>query len=406
MKVAILSDFHLGFAEGRERSEECFEQASQALQLALESKAELIIHAGDLFDDDVPSQETWEKTFKVFAPLKKAKASSPVVKEKEGRRQEFNFSHVPMVAIHGTHECRGRDFKNALEVLESAGVLVHLHAATAAIGDLVVHGLSGIPEKKALDALKLWNPKPLPGKKNVLVLHQSLKDFLPFDDEMIASISLADLPSGFDLIVNGHLHWSDEQDLNGKKFILPGSTVMTQMKKLESERQKGIFLWDSESGSTEFKVLPNQRKFFYKKLEFKEAGLEQVLGVIEKELSLLLSESFEQKPVVKIKLKGTLAKGLKQSDLSLKPIIDKFGKKAIVAIDRNFTDVSFAKKLEELRVLQKSKKSITALGLELLEKNLAQTSFKNAFDPREFFELLSAGKVDEVVERLSGSQKV
>ncbi len=406
MKAAILSDFHLGFAEGRERSEECFEQASQALQLALESKAELIIHAGDLFDDDVPSQETWERTFKLFAPLKAAKASGLVVKEKDGKKQEFNFSHIPMVAIHGTHECRGRDFKNALEVLESAGVLVHLHAATASIGDLVVHGLSGIPEKKALDALKMWNPKPLPGKKNVLVLHQSIKEFLPFDDEMIASISLADLPSGFDLIVNGHLHWSDEQDLNGKKFILPGSTVVTQMKKLESERQKGIYLWDTESGSTEFKVLPNQRKFFYKKLEFKEAGLEQVLGELEKELSALLSKNFEQKPVVKIKLKGTLAKGLKQGDLSLKPIVEKFGGKAIVSIDRAFTDVSFAKKLEELRALQKSKKSITALGLELLEKNLSQTSFKNAFDAREFFELLSAGKVDEVVERLSKSQKV
>ena len=404
MRVAILSDFHLGFAEGRERSEECFKQASQALKLALEGGAELIIHAGDLFDEDVPSQETWEKTFKVFAPLKTAKATAVVVKEKDGKKQEFHFPHIPLIAIHGTHECRGRDFKNALEVLESAEVLVHLHAATASMNDLVVHGLSGIPEKKALDALKMWDPKPLPGKKNVLVLHQSITDFLPFDDEMIASISLADLPAGFDLIVNGHLHWSDEQDLGGKKFILPGSTVMTQMKKLESERQKGIYLWDTESGATEFKVLPNQRKFFYKKLEFKEVGLETVLGEIDKELSALLSGSFEQKPVVKIKLKGTLAKGLKQSDLSLKPIVDKFGEKAIVAIDKNFTNVSFAKKLEELRAMQKSKKSITSLGLELLEKNLAQTSFKNAFDPREFFELLCAGKVDEVVEKLSDRQ--
>ena len=57
---------------------------------------------------------------------------------------------------------------------------------------------------------------------------------MPFDeDESIASLSLADLPNGFDLIIDGHLHWTNEQKLEGKRFLLTGSTIFTQMKNLE-----------------------------------------------------------------------------------------------------------------------------------------------------------------------------
>jgi len=401
MKLAILSDFHLGFAEGTERENECFEQAQQALQLAVDAKAELVLHAGDLFDDDVPSQETWERTFRLFSMLKGVKASAKIVREKEGKKEEFVFSHLPMIALHGTHEFRGKNLKNAIEVLESAGLLVHLHAATASVEDLVVHGLSGVPEKKALDALRMWNPCPVEGKKNLLMLHQSIKDFLPFDDEMIASISLSDLPEGFSLIVNGHLHWQSDEKMQGKRLIMPGSTVITQMKRLEAEKEKGIFVWDSSLNTLEFKPLPNQRKFVYKKLEFKEAGQEEIFGAVEKALESAIDGNFLQKPLVKIKLKGTLAKGVQQSDISFSKLLEQYGEKAIVSIGREFSAVSFAKKLEELRELQKSRKSIASMGLELLEKNLAQTDFKNAFDAREFFDLLEAGKVDEVVEKLS-----
>ncbi len=406
MKVAILSDFHLGFAEGTERASECFDQAGQALKLAIENKAELILHAGDLFDDDVPSQETWEKTFRLFSMLNKAPADATVVKEKQGRQEEFGFSHIPLIAIHGTHECRGKGFKNALEVLEAAGILVHIHAATASFNGLVVHGLSGVPEKKALDALKMWDPKPIDGKKNVLMLHQSIKDYLPFDDEMIASISLADIPRGFDLAINGHLHWTSQEDLNGSRFIMPGSTVLTQMKRLESEKEKGIFIWDTESDSLEFVSLPAQRKFLFFKHKLEGATQELVEKAIESSMKEVLSNQFEQKPLVKIKLKGSLAKGLRQSDISLSKVLEPFCEKAIVFVDKEFETISFAKKLEELRAMQAGKKSISAMGLDLLEKNLAQTSFKNAFDVREFFQLFAEGKVDDAVERLSkNSQK-
>ncbi|MBN2067917.1 MAG: metallophosphoesterase [Candidatus Diapherotrites archaeon] len=410
MRIAIASDFHIGFGKGTEREQEAFEQAKQAFELALKEKADLLLLAGDLFDSDVPSQEAWLEMFKLFSVLRGQKQSEicKVKKIKNEKVENFLFSTIPVIAIAGTHEFRSKDFKNALDVLQEAGCLVYLHAAKAELelsGEkVVVQGLSGVPEKKALDALKMWGPKPVQGATNIVLLHQSIKEFLPFDDEMIASIALADLPSGFDLIVDGHLHWSSQENLEKKRFIVPGSTVITQMKKLESTKPKGIFLFESKENKLQFIPLPEQRQFLFEKLEFREARAEQIREAIGKRLSGLLSNA-KGKPLVKLKLKGSLAKGLTQADLDLREIRENFRENCIIAIDADFEQASFKQKLQELREAQLGKKSIAAMGFDLLEKNLQETQFKNAFDVKRIFDLLANNEIDKAVEVLSESKK-
>ena len=57
MRIAIFSDTHIGFGKGTARNEEAFEQAKQAFELAIKEKADLILLAGDLFNEETPSQE-------------------------------------------------------------------------------------------------------------------------------------------------------------------------------------------------------------------------------------------------------------------------------------------------------------------------------------------------------------
>jgi len=332
MKIAIFSDTHIGFGKGSKRSTEAFDQAKQAFELALSEKADLILLAGDLFNEAIPSQTAWLEMFKLFSLLRKSGSEKSIVQwEKAGKKEDFYFSHVPVISIAGTHEFRSKDFKNALEVLQQAGCLVYLHAATAFFekgGEkIAVQGLSGVPEKKALDALKMWDPKPVQGASNIILLHQSIKEFLPFDDDMIASIGLADLPSNFDLIIDGHLHWASDKNLETKQFLVTGSTVVTQMKKLESKKPKGVFFFDSVSKKVDFKQLPKQRQFLFEKLEFKDATLEQIKEAVEKKLSEILSSSNEM-PLVKLKLKGSLTKGLNQANIDL-TFIKSLGKNPI-----------------------------------------------------------------------------
>ena len=407
MNIAVISDTHLGFGERNQRKDEAFNNALEAFSLAIENNAELILLPGDIFDVKIPLIETWYQAFGLFNISRRA-LKSPVKIFKEGK--ELNFSGIPIIAIHGTHELRSRDFKNPLEVLESAGFLFYIHANHLIIEKenekIAVHGLGGVPEKKALDVLRIYNPKPLAEAKNFLLLHQSIKEFLPTDDEMAASISISNLPTGFDLIINGHLHWHSETAFEGGKLLIPGSTIVTQMKKLESEQKKGIILIDSSSMNLSFLPLRKQRKLFYEKISFKEAFPEQILEKLKEKINeFLLENNSDLIPLIRIKLNGSLAKGLTQSDLDLNKVLDEFKGKAVFSVDKDFSSLSFKKRIQELREMHKTKKSVSALGLELLEKNLFETSFNDAFDVQRFFELLCEEDVEKAISFLNENVK-
>jgi len=402
MKIAIISDTHLGFSNKTERKEEALNNALNAFALAIENNAELILLPGDIFDSKIPLIETWFDSFELFRLTKNAKKSEVRIL-KEGK--ELFFRGIPVIAIHGTHELRSRDFKNPLEVLESAGFIFYIHAnyltAEKDNEKVAVHGMGGVPEKKALDVLKLYNPNPIPLAKNFLLLHQSIKEFLPTQDEMAATISISNLPKGFDLIINGHLHWHAEKAFDGGKLLMPGSTITTQMKKLESEKQKGIVLIDSESMNTFFIPLKNQRNLFYEKISFIEATPAQILERLETKIDVFLAQNrADLIPLIRIKLIGTLAKGLTQSDVDLNKVLSEFQGKAIFSVNKDFSSVEFKRRIQELRDLHKTKKSVSALGIEMLEKNLSETSFDKNFDIQRFFELLADEDIDKSIEFL------
>jgi len=402
MKIAVISDTHLGFSSKNQRKEEALTNALQAFSLAIENNADLILLPGDIFDSKVPLIETWHDAFELFKLSKNAK--KPEVKIlKEGK--ELSFRGIPVIAIHGTHELRSKDFRNPLEVLQKAEFLFYIHGNHLIVEKesekLAVHGMGGVPEKKALDVLKLYNPLLVPETKNFLLLHQSIKEFLPTQDEMSATLSISNLPKGFDLIINGHLHWHAEKAFDQGKLLMPGSTITTQMKKLESEKEKGIVLIDYKSMQTQFIALKNQRKLFYEKISFIEANPDQILERLEEKIdSFLVQNRADLIPLIRIKLTGTLAKGLTQADIDLHKVLVEFEGKAIFSVNKDFSSVEFKRRIQELRDLHKTKKSVSALGIELLEKNLLETSFDNAFDVPRFFELLVEEDQDKVIDFL------
>ena len=398
MNIGIFSDTHLGFLEGTEREQESFDNCKQAIEIFIKEKVDAILLLGDVFHINVPSQETLFKAFQLFS-LTKSQANSnlSILRVKNSKEEKINFSGIPIIAIHGTHEHRARDYRNVLDIFHETGHIVYIHAGYALLDNgkekLAVHGIGGIPEKHALDAFKAWNPKPVKGARNVLLFHQSFKEFLPFDDPMIATLSLDDMPRDFDLIINGHLHWSNELKLGDKTtFLLTGSTVMTQMKKLEAEKPKGVHFYDTLTGRLSFIPLPVQRKLFYHKIEFKDSTPKQILDELAKAIETDLKQKLELKPMLRLKLHGTLAKGYTNADVDLSEIERKYGEKTIMSLEKNFETISFKKKIEELRHLQQSKKSISAIGLDILEKNLDEASFKREFDARRLFEVLTTEK--------------
>ena len=406
MRLCIFSDTHLGFGQGTEREQESFENTRKALEICLGQKADCILLLGDIFDESVPTQETWREAFNAFSVVRNHASRLKARRIKNGKEESLQLPHLPVISIHGTHEFRGKRFANALEVMEKAGFLHYLHAGCIELekdGDfLAIHGLGGVPEKKALDALKMFGPKPFPGKTNILALHQSIKELLPFGDEMTASISFSDLPDGFGLIANGHFHWHMMHELGNKKFFIPGSTIVTQMKRLEAEKPKGAFMFDTKTMKYDFFELPGQRKLLYETITFENASAKEIKEKTRETLEKLLGAGgFQKKPLVRIKLKGTLAKGVSLPDASPQEIVKEFEERAIVSVGSDFSQNSFKKRVEELRRLQRNRKSIAEIGIELLEKNISETGFDNSLDVRELFSLLEEGKIDEAILLLS-----
>lgn len=224
MKIAILSDFHLGYERFYD---DAYLQAAEALKKASEMADALII-PGDLFDNRSPKPEVLAQGIKLFKELKNKEWGARVVSY-EGPRKIF--TDLPIIAIPGTHERRSEGAENAVELLNLVGLLVNVSEARVIIqkGEekVAIYGIGGISEEKFRNFLKEKDPRPYDSIFNIFIFHQSVYDLMPFNKDFI---SFDELPEGFDLYIDGHIHSRVERTVHSKPFLIPGSTVLTQLK--------------------------------------------------------------------------------------------------------------------------------------------------------------------------------
>ncbi|MEM3555830.1 MAG: DNA repair exonuclease [Candidatus Micrarchaeia archaeon] len=385
MRIAVLADFHLGYPKFEEDS---FKQAEEAFGKACE-EADLIVLLGDIFDARTPKQEILARSFEIFRKAFERKWGVKLVEyvSREGRR---NYTRIPVVAIHGTHERRTRGLVNPIELLEKAGFVVNVHSAVAVFeknGERVaLQGMGGVPEEYAREALEVVSPKPVEDAFNVFIFHQSMKEFLPGEE----FIGAEDLPKGFDLYLCGHMHTRKIEKVGGALLIIPGSTVVTQMRKEDAE-EKGFFIFDTEKKDAEFYKIKT-RPFFYEELEFEEAKLEEVVKKMRERVEKILEKSSEM-PVVKIKIKGSLAKGLDPSNLQLGEVIKEFEGKAVVEVDKEMESHEFKERVEKIRGLREGKLSVREMGMEILKRKLKEYGVVD-FDVEGLYTILSENKKD------------
>ena len=405
MKIAVLSDFHFGYAYNSVLEDDSFENAEEAMEKALNS--DLILLAGDIFDSRLPRTSVWARAIKVLTkPLLKENIGIKLVsctKElKDISKRTLN--HIPVIALHGTHERRSRGELNAIEALENAGILVHLHQNTIIFEKdgvkVAIHGMSGVPERYAKDVLYQWNPKPVEDCFNILILHQSIEPYIysPLDPP---SLSLSNLPKGFDMIIDGHLHISGQDKLDGTTLLFPGSMIVTQLEQNEASAEKGFFEIDIfKELKVEFKKLKKNRKFFYEEITLDEST--SVGEQLENKIKTVLTENFKRNPLIKLKISGKENDVLNQE---LRQIEEKYSGKAIIRFVKELGTPEIAKKIEFLRNLREQKLSVEEVGLNILKKNLDELSFNSVFDYDTVFKLLSRKETQKAFKILTGEQK-
>jgi len=364
MKIAILSDSHLGYARFEK---DAFEQTKAAF-LDAQEKSDIIIYAGDVFDAKIPKLETLNQAVEILKNIK-----------------------IPVYAIHGNHERRSKEMINPVQLLSKMDLLNYIHAESVVFEKnnekIQIFGLGNIPEDYANTALKksLEGFTPDEDKFKILVLHQTITDFVSAQD----GINVEDLePLPFDLIINGHIHRSMSK-MDGK-LLIPGSTVLTQLKE-EETASKGYFLYDTNDKKHEF-VEIHSRKFIFEEIKFENAGISELKEKLESRISELKNENPDA--IIRVKLSGTLREGINPGDLGLSA-----PENVYLSNELNVTELK--DRLERIRKLRDEKLSVRDIAIkELEEKTKNITTFK----PKELFEKLDLGS-EEALQYLLGEKE-
>jgi DNA repair exonuclease SbcCD nuclease subunit len=402
VRIALISDTHLGFGKRSELVGDSFSQAEEAIDSALAKGADIILIAGDIFHERIPTQEVWAKAMRVLTKpvLSRAKSKARLISVLGKEHKDISpiaVTGVPVVAIHGTHERRGKELVNPIQALESGGFLVHLHCngVIFEIGGkkIAIQGMSGVPESYALDVLRKWNPSPIKliDSYNILMLHQSIRGYVYYDEDNPV-ISVEDFPKGFDLYVCGHVHMPQTVRKDESLIVFPGSTVVTQLTQQEAGVKKGFYLIDTDSGVQEFIPLESQREFVYRELE--AGGLEksQIRDMIKREVDALLRANFSKPPLVRIKLTGNVNVRLNFPELE-----KEFEGKAILSVSSASSSSDLGEKIKIVRELHSKRMSVDDLGFSILSEQVKSINpeFLNTV-----FESLAEGKVEEVMQIL------
>lgn len=388
MKIAIVSDMHIGYERF---SHDAIRQARAAMELA-NKVADAVILPGDIFDKRAPKPDVIAQAINLFRDAAAMKWKAKVVGFKGSGK---NFTAVPVVAISGTHErtAAGRD--NALNLMGLAGLLVDTSEATTIIekdGEQVaIFGFGGISEERVREQLKLLDPKPVDGMFSIFMFHQSVYEILPFSDEFIY---YDELPKGFDLYVDGHIHSRIEHVVHGKPFLIPGSTVLTQLKDGE-QGAKGFYLFDTVARSYEF-VEIESRPFFVRELNFKGGSPKEIKERCEKEIEDVLTGRID--PILRIRLVGTIAGGFGSADMPLQMLINKYTDRIVLDFDSSkLVDTQVEKGIEEIRSNKDGGSTVREMGINMLLSKLKEDSIDSNMRVSDMFNILSADSKKEKV---------
>jgi DNA repair exonuclease SbcCD nuclease subunit len=390
VKIAILSDFHLGYERFRE---DAYAQAEEALNGAAE-RADMIIIPGDIFDNRAPKPDVIAEAINLFRNLSNKKWGSRVT---DFIGDGSFYTGVPIIAIPGTHERRAQEAADPVDILGLAGLVVDVSNATAIVegnGErIAVRGMGGIADDRFREAVARENPVPTEGAFNIFMFHESLYELLPFNSEYM---HVDELPKGFDLYVSGHIHNRVEAEVHGRRLLIPGSTVLTQLKTGEQE-QKGFFIFDTKTSKYEF-IKINSRRFVVLKMDL-GAGSANPVDSIQNGIDAVI-KSGSGVPVIRVIIEGKIPK-THNVDIEINDIPRRYAGSAIVEISKGGVSGESVREAVASDSVVFERMSVRDYGIGIfLEKIKAAGVSTGDVGPVELLDMLgSDASKDKVVAR-------
>lgn len=244
MKLLHLSDTHLGFSafsrldpiEGiNQRESDFYDAFRRAVDLAINLRPDVVIHAGDLFDTVRPQNRAIDFALRQMIRLSEAGIETVLIsgnhstpKIKETGTIFRIFEHLPH--IHSVHE---------------PGI------SKVVVGDLTVHAVPHSVTPPLHEVVGDAAPSKAT-KYNVLVLHAGILDSKTYrmDEFNEQNVPASAVSRDFDYVALGHFHHYTEVR---PRMFYSGSTERLGFGELG--QAKGVVEVDLDAGKTEFHEL-------------------------------------------------------------------------------------------------------------------------------------------------------
>ena len=230
MRIAHIADTHLGYRQYNleERENDVYDAFNEAIEKMIEERVDVFVHAGDFFDSPRP-------------PIK----ALYVAKEGIRKLREHNIKILTVLGEHDTPRRRAMPPHRLLDI----PILGIGKVQKVVIGDVAFFGISNLKGRR-VDLLKeeLSKVDTLAREynKSVLIAHQAIKKFLPFEGAY--ELEMADLPREITYYAFGHIHSRAVEPFGRGYFAYSGSTEIMRKSEISSwkDKGKGFYIVDLE----------------------------------------------------------------------------------------------------------------------------------------------------------------
>src|SRR4030065_1835765 len=290
VRIAHFAGTHVGYKQYNldEREKDIYDALDEIGDKNLKEHVDIVLHCGDLFDSPRPTPQAYRAFKKFLAKLDgKAKVFGVLGDHDRPKGSRGVAPHVL--------------FEDQMQILGVGGCAEHQQVKVGG-RDVLVAGLSNLSRTYRavlLEELKKLAGLQLNGALGVLLLHEGIDKFLPF--EGASELSLDEIPRNFSYVAMGHLHQRIKASLGEGELAYPGSSEIISRTEIVSWQKngKGFFIVDLEGDDVEVRDvnLACIRPQVEAKLSY--AQLEVGLGELVKKL-----EGMAKLPLVHVVVEG------------------------------------------------------------------------------------------------------
>ncbi len=369
MKFAHIADCHLGSWRQPEMRSLNLEAFKQAINKCIFEQVDFILIAGDFFDTAIPSIE--------------------ILKDVADKLRELKEKNISCYVIPGSHDY-SISGKNIISVFDKAGLCIDLSQKKEFIhNNILFYGVAGrkgsLEQEKIIELKdyfeKLKNKISLLKKEknihSILLLHTTVSELLPNKlnklNKGIKSLTMRDLPSGFDYYALGHVHSANIFEKEEKTAAYTGALFPCDFSELEQQHTANFLIIEKDDNDKESRITKKNIKKISLNLKKIinlniDANEETIFSLNQKILEEFKKYDLKD-AIVTIRIHGVLKEG-KPSELDFISIEEKLLSLEVYCVLKNTN--KFSSKEFEIKIEDIETKSIEDIERDSLARALKE----------------------------------